>query len=186
MGALWTPGEGGGNPEYDRLLALARARGVTVAEPRGFARGALTVQARGPLLGGAVRAPPGLSVNDASLVFASGSPAAGSSSRETSRARARPSWWPEPPSSRSQSDVLKVPHHGSRTSSSDALLDAARPALAVISLGRRNRFGFPRAEVLARYASRGIKLLRTDWHGAVTVAIEPDGEMQATCARSCR
>jgi competence protein ComEC len=85
-----------------------------------------------------------------------------------------------------RSDVLKVPHHGSRTSSSDALLDAVAPSLGVISLGRRNRFGFPRAEVLARYASRGIKLLRTDWHGAVTVRVEEGGDWHVTCARSCR
>ena len=51
-----------------------------------------------------------------------------------------------------RSDVLKVPHHGSRTSSSDELLDAVEPELAVISLGWRNRFHFPAPEVLARYA----------------------------------
>lgn len=186
VGALWTPGEGGGNPEYDRLLALAKARGVTVAEPGSFTRGPLTVQARGPLLGEAVRAPPGLSVNDASLVLRIGFSGrwilltGDIESQGEAELVAGAAFEPL------ESDVLKVPHHGSRTSSSDALLAAVRPALAVISLGRRNRFGFPRAEVLARYASRGIKLLRTDWHGAVTVAIEPDGEMQTTCARSCR
>ena len=49
-------------------------------------------------------------------------------------------------------DVLKVPHHGSRTSSSPELVDAVAPALAVISLGWRNQFHFPAPEVVARYA----------------------------------
>jgi competence protein ComEC len=84
------------------------------------------------------------------------------------------------------SDVLKVPHHGSRTSSSDELLDAVRPGLAVISLGRRNRFGFPRGEVLARYARRGVRILRTDEVGAVTVTIDARGALSATCVRGCR
>jgi competence protein ComEC len=83
------------------------------------------------------------------------------------------------------SDVLKVPHHGSRTSSSDELLDALRPRLAVISLGRNNHFGFPRAEVLARYRQRGIAVRRTDQVGAVTVVIGA-GTLSTTCARGCR
>ena len=55
-----------------------------------------------------------------------------------------------------RSDVLVVPHHGSRTSSSDALLDAVQPRLAIFQSGYRNRFGHPAAEVLARYRERGI------------------------------
>jgi competence protein ComEC len=80
-------------------------------------------------------------------------------------------------------DVLKVPHHGSRTSSSDELIDAVRPTFAVISLGCRNRFHFPAAEVLARYAERGTTVLRTDRDGAVTVTIAPDGHVSVTCER---
>ncbi|MFB3817050.1 MAG: DNA internalization-related competence protein ComEC/Rec2, partial [Candidatus Methylomirabilales bacterium] len=52
--------------------------------------------------------------------------------------------------------VLKVPHHGSRTSSSAAFLDAVRPEVALISAGYRNRFRHPHPEVLERYAARGI------------------------------
>jgi competence protein ComEC len=83
------------------------------------------------------------------------------------------------------SDVLKVPHHGSRTSSSSELLDTVRPGLAVMSLGWRNRFRFPRLEVVDRYRVRGIRLLRTDLHGAVTVTISPDGSLSTICARGC-
>lgn len=65
-----------------------------------------------------------------------------------------------------RSDVLKVGHHGSRTSTSDALLQAVSPRLAVISAGRANRFGHPHAEVLARLAAR-TKVLRTDQVGGI-------------------
>jgi competence protein ComEC len=66
-----------------------------------------------------------------------------------------------------RSDVLLMPHHGSTTSSTAPFIDAVAPKLAIINAGYRNRFGHPREVVLARYASRGIPVLRTDWHGAV-------------------
>ena len=69
--------------------------------------------------------------------------------------------------------VLKVPHHGSLSSSSEAFLRALRPAIAVVSAGRGNAFGHPASEVLARYASIGAEVFRTDLDGAVTV--ETDG-----------
>jgi competence protein ComEC len=78
-----------------------------------------------------------------------------------------------------------VPHHGSRTSSSPELIAAVAPALAVISLGWQNRFRFPSAEVLARYAARGTRVLRTDRDGAVTVTVEPGGRVSVACTRGC-
>ena len=65
--------------------------------------------------------------------------------------------------------VLKAPHHGSRTSSSRAFIAAVRPQVAVLSLGYRNRFGFPAAEVVERYVAAGVRVLRTDRSGAVSV-----------------
>jgi competence protein ComEC len=65
-----------------------------------------------------------------------------------------------------QADVLLVPHHGSRTSSSDPFLDAVQPRIAVAQLGWRNRYGHPAAEVEARYLARGIEWLRSDRCGA--------------------
>lgn len=67
---------------------------------------------------------------------------------------------------RLRSDALLVPHHGSRTSSSDALLDAVAPGVAVVQAGYRNRFGHPAPQVAARLAARGIALVRTDQCGA--------------------
>ena len=65
-----------------------------------------------------------------------------------------------------RSDLLLVPHHGSKTSSTDAFLDAVLPHTAVVQAGYRNRFGHPAAEVLARYRARGIRVLKTASCGA--------------------
>jgi competence protein ComEC len=65
--------------------------------------------------------------------------------------------------------VLKVPHHGSRSSSTPGFVDAVRPRVAVISVGADNRYGLPAPEVEARYRARGVCVLRTDRCGAVTV-----------------
>ena len=83
--------------------------------------------------------------------------------------------------------ALLVPHHGSRSSSSEEFLDAVRPRLAVAATGYRSRFGHPHAEVLERYAARGIALLRTDRDGAVTVRLAPEGvRAEAERARRAR
>ncbi len=69
--------------------------------------------------------------------------------------------------------ILKVPHHGSATSSSTEFLAALRPDIAVISAGRGNTFGHPAATVLERYRNIGAAIYRTDQDGAVFV--ETDG-----------
>lgn len=66
-----------------------------------------------------------------------------------------------------RSTLLLVPHHGSRTSSTGALLDAVQPRLAVVQAAYRSRFGHPAPEVLARYERRGIALARSDRCGAL-------------------
>ena len=69
--------------------------------------------------------------------------------------------------------MLKVGHHGSRFSSSAPFLDAARPALAIVSAGARNPFRHPAPEALARLEAAGARVYRTDRDGAVIV--ETDG-----------
>ncbi len=73
-----------------------------------------------------------------------------------------------------ESEILKVPHHGSRSSSTRPFLEAVSPEIAIASLGYRNRFRFPAPEVVGRYEQQGTTLLRTDQVGTVTV--RSDGE----------
>ena len=73
-----------------------------------------------------------------------------------------------------RADVLKVPHHGSRTSSTEGFLDAVNPGYAVISVGERSRFGHPHAAVVNRHLAHGVKLFQTGRDGTVTV--QTDGE----------
>ena len=71
--------------------------------------------------------------------------------------------------------VMTAPHHGSRTSSSQAFLDALRPQVVVMSAGRGNTFGHPAPEVVERYEDSGVEIFRTDLDGAVM--LETDGEV---------
>ncbi len=73
--------------------------------------------------------------------------------------------------------VLVAPHHGSRTSSSAAFLDAVMPRYALFPVGYRNRFGFPRPAIVARYRRRDVKLYDTANHGAITFSLPADGHV---------
>jgi competence protein ComEC len=72
-----------------------------------------------------------------------------------------------------ESDVLLVPHHGSRSSSTPELLQCVRPEIAVISSGWKNVFGFPHQKILKRYEARGCHIFHTGRQGAI--AITTDG-----------
>jgi competence protein ComEC len=65
-------------------------------------------------------------------------------------------------------DVLKVGHHGSHTSTSPEFLEAARPRIAIISVGKRNLYGHPSQDVIDRLRAGGAKVFRTDQEGAIT------------------
>jgi competence protein ComEC len=74
-----------------------------------------------------------------------------------------------------RADVLVVPHHSSRTSSTEEFIAAVQPRWAVLPVGYRNRFGHPKEAVVARYRAVGAQMLRTDSAGAVLVRLEADG-----------
>jgi competence protein ComEC len=168
---LWLPRGAAGDPVFAPLVAAARARGVRVEE-KGAGDplervGDLEIRAVWPPR----EAPGGLSRNDRSLVLriAVGSrtvllpgdveaPAEEILSRLGTELRA---------------GVVKLPHHGSRTSSTAALLDAAGGDVAIVSAPRASRFGMPHAEVLARARARGYAVWWTGRHGAVLVSLGP-------------
>jgi competence protein ComEC len=77
-----------------------------------------------------------------------------------------------------RADILKVAHHGSRGSSSDSILDAIAPRIAVISCGRRNLFGHPHPSVLERLHDRRVRTWRTDRDGTVSIEVR-DGRLIA-------
>jgi competence protein ComEC len=74
--------------------------------------------------------------------------------------------------------LLKVGHHGSRTSTTQEFLDAVAPKVAVMSVGKGNTFGHPRPEVIERIAEARIKLYRTDEFGLTTFLLGRDGKIR--------
>ena len=75
--------------------------------------------------------------------------------------------------------VLVVPHHGSKTSSTDAFIDAVAPELALLPVGYRNRYRLPHPAVVERYRARDIALLDSARDGAITVRLTADGTLRA-------
>jgi competence protein ComEC len=73
------------------------------------------------------------------------------------------------------SDVLKVGHHGSRTSTTERFLDSVSPSVAIISAGYENSFGHPHKDVVTRLNAHHSALLRTDRDGLVTVLTDGKG-----------
>lgn len=72
-------------------------------------------------------------------------------------------------------NVMVVPHHGSRTSSSEAFIHAVHPATAIFTVGYRNRFGHPKEDVVERYLARGIETWRSDTSGALDLHFAAGG-----------
>lgn len=73
-----------------------------------------------------------------------------------------------------ESDILKVGHHGSKTSTSPEFLSTVSPGVALIQVGAKNRYGHPAVDILSRFENFGIKYYRTDLDG--TVKVVSDGE----------
>jgi competence protein ComEC len=177
------PGRGGRIPSFAAIAAALAARGTQLVRPSlGTTRGADGVELevwapRFVATDGAapVLAPdPVRGVNDNSLVFAiryAGRTVlfAGDLEAEGEEVLVDAGLPP--------ADVVKVAHHGSPTSSSDAFVAATHPALAVISCGVANTFGFPSRAVVERWQAAGARVARTDLDGAITVTIAADGEL---------
>jgi competence protein ComEC len=174
VGSLWDTGQGereqiGGG--YAALVASMRARGVPILGPQTLCGsrivGGVRIEVLAPCPGPSSDRNP----NDNSFVLrvtygVRSLLLVGDAQREEEDellARAPASL---------RADVLKVGHHGSATSSSAAFLAAVAPREAVISVGRRNRFGHPHPLTLAALAACGARVWRTDRDGAVTVTTD--------------
>ena len=81
-------------------------------------------------------------------------------------------------------DVVKVPHHGSRTSSTESFVVSSRPTYAIISVGQTSMFGHPHREVVERWQSHGAQVLTTG--GCGTISVTTDGnELNLTTHVKC-
>lgn len=80
-------------------------------------------------------------------------------------------------------DILKVGHHGSRDATDETVMQSVTPDTAIISVGRRNRYGHPAEEVLALLDEYGADIYRTDECGAITVELDKDGDYRITTFR---
>jgi len=83
-----------------------------------------------------------------------------------------------------RADVLIAGHHGSKTSSTPAFVSAVDPRIVVFSVGYRNRFGHPHADVVERFRAIGSRVYRSDMHGAVLMSFQPGGPVAVTAYRS--
>ncbi len=174
VGRLFEPGMTGPGPAYAALAAALSLRGMHSAPLTtgdGFDLDGVPFRVLWPDPGSVPRAPPdtGTGINNVSIVLLGtvGSQhflLTGDIEEEVDPvlvARGLP-----------QIDVLKVAHHGSRTATTDALLNAIDPSVGVISVGVGNSFGHPAQETLARLASHGVAVYRTDLDGTLDVALD--------------
>lgn len=84
-----------------------------------------------------------------------------------------------------KSTVLKVPHHGSKTSSTLNFVKAVSPKISLIGVGEKNKFGHPDQDVIERLKDIGSKILRTDKNGEIIILVSNDGNLNIR-AFSCK
>jgi competence protein ComEC len=166
---VWLPRGGREDPSFDTVRRAAAARGVAVEE-RGAGSlpesvGDLWLVPLWPPAGGV------LSRNDRSLVLRIDLAGRRVLLPGDVEAAAEAALLRDP--ARLRADVLKLPHHGSRTSSSPSFLAAAEPLVAIASAPRFGRFGMPHPEVRARVRDAGAALWWTGRDGAVLVGVAP-------------
>jgi competence protein ComEC len=172
---IWSTGVRSPSPSHARLLAAVRERGIgerVLRQGDRFAIGGADVEIESPPEGAE-----GLGVNDGSLVLRLSY--GGRRILLTGDIEAPAEKILVEGSVDLASTVVKIPHHGSTTSSSLPFVDAVQPQLAVVSAGYANRYRLPAARVLGRYAARSSRILRTDLDGAVEVRLEATGAVWA-------
>ncbi len=76
------------------------------------------------------------------------------------------------------STIIKVPHHGSNTSSTEKFIKAVNPKFALIGVGRNNKFGHPNLDVIERLTSLGIKIFRTDLNGEILITVKSNSSFE--------
>ena len=77
-----------------------------------------------------------------------------------------------------KSDILKVGHHGSKTSTTDKFLDAVSPKIALIGVGENNKFGHPNDEIIEKLKNKKIKIYRTDLSGEIKIRVRINGAIK--------
>lgn len=77
---------------------------------------------------------------------------------------------------RLKSDILKVAHHGSKTSSTYEFLQEVKPRIALIGVGEDNKFGHPNEGVIERLKQINSKIYRTDLNGEISIVVNSDGK----------
>lgn len=77
-----------------------------------------------------------------------------------------------------KANVLKVAHHGSKSSSIEEFINAVKPKIALIGVGKNNTFGHPNESVLKRIEKQGCKIYRTDLNGQITIEVNKKGKMR--------
>ncbi|MFW6051756.1 MAG: ComEC/Rec2 family competence protein, partial [Myxococcota bacterium] len=155
------------------LLDRARARGIPVAYPESLCGHEHRFgEARVEVLAPCPAYDPGHDPNDNSLVLRLSFGRHAFLFAGDLEARGEGRLLGAAPPADLRADVLKVPHHGSTTSSTRAFLEAVRPRVGVVSAGARNQFGHPAPAVVRRYEEHDAFLARTDAMGGVVVTTD--------------
>jgi competence protein ComEC len=169
IGEFWDTGQGeheGAGPAYAALIQAVRARGIPIRRPSELCGRRIFGGAELDVLAPCPDPVPHRHANDNSFVFrvrfgAHAALLSGDAELEAEQELL------ERHASRLRAELLKVGHHGSRTSTSPAFLRAVAPSVATISCGVRNRFGHPHAETLTTLSAAGVTALRLDRTGGV-------------------
>jgi len=176
VGEFWDTGQGedhGAGPVYKRMMAGLRERNVPIRQPDTLCGkhlvGGATIEVLSPCPGFV----PDESANDNSFVIRISHGRRSVLLVGDAEAEAERTLLARDPTAL-RADLLKIGHHGSRTSTTPAFLEAVSPGVAFVCSGVRNRYGHPDPGVVQRLKARGVNVARTDRGG--DIVWETDGE----------